>query len=214
MFEIAKRVEGLPRHTSIHAAGVIMSQEPLTGSVAIQEGHNDVYVTQYPADALEELGLLKMDFLGLRNLTLLENIIKFIVKKTGTQIDIRNLPLQDEKTFQLLGRGDTTGVFQLESGGMRNVLRGLKPNEFEDIVAVNSLYRPGPMEQIPTFIESKHGTRKIEYLHPDLKPILERTYGVIVYQEQIMQIASKLAGFSLGEADLLRRAVSKKIVIF
>ncbi|MBJ8109852.1 DNA polymerase III subunit alpha [Bacillus cereus group sp. N6] len=210
VFEIAKRVEGLPRHTSIHAAGVIMSQEPLTGSVAIQEGHNDVYVTQYPADALEELGLLKMDFLGLRNLTLLENIIKFIVKKTGKQIDLRNLPLQDEKTFQLLGRGDTTGVFQLESGGMRNVLRGLKPNEFEDIVAVNSLYRPGPMEQIPTFIESKHGKRKIEYLHPDLKPILERTYGVIVYQEQIMQIASKLAGFSLGEADLLRRAVSKK----
>lgn len=210
VFEIAKRVEGLPRHTSIHAAGVIMSQEPLTGSVAIQEGHNDVYVTQYPADALEELGLLKMDFLGLRNLTLLENIIKFIVEKTGKQIDIRNLPLQDEKTFQLLGRGDTTGVFQLESGGMRNVLRGLKPNEFEDIVAVNSLYRPGPMEQIPTFIESKHGKRQIEYLHPDLKPILERTYGVIVYQEQIMQIASKLAGFSLGEADLLRRAVSKK----
>lgn len=210
VFEIAKRVEGLPRHTSIHAAGVIMSQEPLTGSVAIQEGHNDVYVTQYPADALEELGLLKMDFLGLRNLTLLENIIKFIVEKTGKQIDIRNLPLQDEKTFQLLGRGDTTGVFQLESGGMRNVLRGLKPNEFEDIVAVNSLYRPGPMEQIPTFIESKHGKRRIEYLHPDLKPILERTYGVIVYQEQIMQIASKLAGFSLGEADLLRRAVSKK----
>lgn len=110
----------------------------------------------------------------------------------------------------MLGRGDTTGVFQLESGGMRNVLRGLKPNEFEDIVAVNSLYRPGPMEQIPTFIESKHGKRQIEYLHPDLKPILERTYGVIVYQEQIMQIASKLAGFSLGEADLLRRAVSKK----
>lgn len=214
VFEIAKRVEGLPRHTSIHAAGVIMSQEPLTGSVAIQEGHNDVYVTQYPADALEELGLLKMDFLGLRNLTLLENIIKFIANKTGKEIDIRNLPLQDEKTFQLLGRGDTTGVFQLESGGMRNVLRGLKPNEFEDIVAVNSLYRPGPMEQIPTFIESKHGKRKIEYLHPDLKPILERTYGVIVYQEQIMQIASKLAGFSLGEADLLRRAVSKKIVIF
>ncbi len=210
VFEIAKRVEGLPRHTSIHAAGVIMSQEPLTGSVAIQEGHNDVYVTQYPADALEELGLLKMDFLGLRNLTLLENIIKFIVQKTGKEIDIRNLPLQDEKTFQLLGRGDTTGVFQLESSGMRNVLRGLKPNEFEDIVAVNSLYRPGPMEQIPTFIESKHGKRKIEYLHPDLKPILERTYGVIVYQEQIMQIASKLAGFSLGEADLLRRAVSKK----
>ncbi|SDY57847.1 DNA polymerase III subunit alpha [Bacillus sp. 166amftsu] len=210
VFEIAKRVEGLPRHTSIHAAGVIMSQEPLTGSVAIQEGHNDVYVTQYPAEVLEELGLLKMDFLGLRNLTLLENILNFIVTKTGKQIDIRNLPLEDEKTFQLLGKGDTTGVFQLESGGMRNVLRSLKPNEFEDIVAVNALYRPGPMEQIPTFIESKHGKRQIHYLHADLKPILKSTYGVIVYQEQIMQIASQLAGFSLGEADLLRRAVSKK----
>ncbi|MDM5190284.1 DNA polymerase III subunit alpha [Bacillus sp. DX4.1] len=210
VFEIAKRVEGLPRHTSIHAAGVIMSQEPLTGSVAIQEGHNDVYVTQYPAEALEELGLLKMDFLGLRNLTLLENICNFIVETTGKQVDIRRLPLQDEKTFQLLGRGDTTGVFQLESAGMRGVLRTLRPNEFEDIVAVNALYRPGPMEQIPVFIESKHGKRQIHYLHPDLKPILESTYGVIVYQEQIMQIASRLAGFSLGEADLLRRAVSKK----
>ncbi|WP_459499143.1 DNA polymerase III subunit alpha [Bacillus sp. C1] len=210
IFEIAKRVEGLPRHTSIHAAGVIMSQEPLTGSVAIQEGHNDVYVTQYPAEVLEELGLLKMDFLGLRNLTLLENILQFIVRKTGKQIDVRKVSLQDEKTFQLLGRGDTTGVFQLESGGMRDVLRSLKPNEFEDIVAVNALYRPGPMEQIPTFIESKHGTRQIHYLHEDLKPILKSTYGVIIYQEQIMQIASQLAGFSLGEADLLRRAVSKK----
>ncbi len=126
MFEIAKRVEGLPRHTSIHAAGVIMSQGPLTGSVAIQEGHNDVYVTQYPADALEELGLLKMDFLGLRNLTLLEKYYKFIVQKTGKEIDIRNLPLQDEKTFQLLGRGDTTGVFQLESGGMRKCTSRVK----------------------------------------------------------------------------------------
>lgn len=210
VFEIAKRVEGLPRHTSIHAAGVIMSQEPLTGSVAIQEGHHDVYVTQYPAEVLEELGLLKMDFLGLRNLTLLENILNLIERTTGNRLDIRQIPLHDEKTFQLLGRGDTTGIFQLESGGMRNVLRTLKPNAFEDIVAVNALYRPGPMEQIPTFIESKHGTRNIHYLHPDLKPILESTYGVIVYQEQIMQIASRLAGFSLGEADLLRRAVSKK----
>lgn len=210
IFEVAKRVEGLPRHTSIHAAGVIMSEEPLTNSIAIQEGHNDVYVTQYPAEVLEELGLLKMDFLGLRNLTLLENIRYSVLETTGTKIDIRHLPLQDEKTFQLLGRGDTTGVFQLESAGMRNVLRTLKPNEFEDIVAVNALYRPGPMEQIPVFIESKHGNRDIHYLHPDLKPILARTYGVIVYQEQIIQIASQLAGFSLGEADLLRRAVSKK----
>ncbi|MEI4799969.1 DNA polymerase III subunit alpha [Bacillus sp. NPDC077411] len=210
VFDIAKRVEGLPRHTSIHAAGVIMSEEPLTNSVAIQGGHDDVYVTQYPAEVLEELGLLKMDFLGLRNLTLLENIRIFIVKTTGKSLDIRKLPLQDANTFALLGRGDTTGIFQLESSGMRNVLRSLKPNEFEDIVAVNALYRPGPMEQIPVFIDSKHGKRTIHYLHPDLKPILENTYGVIVYQEQIMQIASRLAGFSLGEADLLRRAVSKK----
>ncbi len=206
VFRIALQVEGLPRHTSIHAAGVIISGSPLTDLVPIQEGHHEVFLTQYPAEALEELGLLKMDFLGLRNLTLLENIRNSIKDK----LDLRNLPLNDAKTFALLGKGDTTGIFQLESAGMRKVLRQLKPTEFEDIVAVNALYRPGPMEQIPVYIESKHGKRTVRYPHPDLETILQKTYGVIIYQEQIMQIASKMAGFSLGEADMLRRAVSKK----
>ncbi|MFD3445329.1 DNA polymerase III subunit alpha [Microbacteriaceae bacterium 4G12] len=210
VFHIAKQVEGLPRHTSIHAAGVIISDCLLTDSVAIQEGHDGVYITQYPAEVLEELGLLKMDFLGLRNLTLLENICHSVAKTRKETIDLRSLPLKDKATFELLGKGDTTGIFQLESAGMRKVLSSLKPTEFEDIVAVNALYRPGPMEQIPVFIESKHKKRSIAYLHPDLEPILQQTYGVIVYQEQIMQIASQMAGFSLGEADLLRRAVSKK----
>jgi DNA polymerase-3 subunit alpha len=159
---------------------------------------------------LEEIGLLKMDFLGLRNLTLLESIVSSIHKKTGRKIDIKTLPLNDEKTFELLARGETTGIFQLESEGMRKVLLRLKPSRFEDIVAVNALYRPGPMENIPLFIDRKHGRQAVEYPHKDLEPILENTYGVIVYQEQIMQIASTMAGFSLGEADLLRRAVGKK----
>ncbi|MCM3100268.1 DNA polymerase III subunit alpha, partial [Priestia megaterium] len=140
----------------------------------------------------------------------IENILSSIQRKTGTKIDIKQIPLDDEAVYSLLGRGDTTGIFQLESEGMRSVLTRLKPTRFEDIVAVNALYRPGPMENIPLFIDRKHGRKPIIYPHPDLKPILENTYGVIVYQEQIMKIAAKLAGFSLGEADLLRRAVSKK----
>ncbi|UOY94286.1 DNA polymerase III subunit alpha [Ectobacillus sp. JY-23] len=209
IFELARQAEGLPRHTSVHAAGVIVSDEPLTEHVAIQEGH-EVYITQYPAEALEGIGMLKMDFLGLRNLTVLENVIRYIKRTEKKDIYLQELPLDDENTFRLLGEGDTTGVFQLESQGMRNVLKNLRPNAFEDLIAVNALYRPGPMEQIPNFIEAKHGRHKIHYIHPHLEPILKRTYGVIVYQEQIMQIASQIAGFSLGEADLLRRAVSKK----
>lgn len=210
VFTIALKIEGLPRHTSTHAAGVVISDSSLTDSVPLQEGHGGVMLTQYPMDILEELGLLKMDFLGLRNLSLIENIQRFIKKELGQTINLQDIPLEDEKTFTLLGEGDTTGVFQLESAGMRKVLRRLKPTNLEDIVAVNALYRPGPMENIPIFIERKHGHKKITFPHEDLKGILEPTYGVIVYQEQIMQIASKMAGFTLGEADLLRRAVSKK----
>jgi DNA polymerase-3 subunit alpha len=159
---------------------------------------------------LEEIGLLKMDFLGLRNLTLLDSVLSSIYRKTGKKVNIRTIPLDDQDTFTLLAKGETTGIFQLESEGMRKVLMRLKPSCFEDIVAVNALYRPGPMENIPIFIDRKRGRQNVDYPHPDLKPILENTYGVIVYQEQIMQIASKMAGFTLGEADLLRRAVSKK----
>ncbi|HJV31491.1 MAG TPA: DNA polymerase III subunit alpha, partial [Bacillales bacterium] len=210
LFETALKLEGLPRHTSTHAAGVVISEKPLVDLVPIQEGHNHVYLTQYSMEHLEELGLLKMDFLGLRNLTLIESILKSITFQKGKKVDIQTIPLNDQKTFELLSKGETTGIFQLESEGMRKVLMKLKPTNFEDIVAVNALYRPGPMENIPLFIDRKNGRKPIEYPHSDLMPILQNTYGVIVYQEQIMQIASKIAGFTLGEADLLRRAVGKK----
>lgn len=210
LFEVALKLEGLPRHSSTHAAGVVLTEQPLVETIPIQAGHNETYLTQYTMDHLEEVGLLKMDFLGLRNLSLIESILDSIHRKIGKRLEIKGIPLKDEATFQLLSKGETTGVFQLESDGMRNVLRKLKPTHFEDIVAVNALYRPGPMENIPLYINRKHGQEEVIFPHPDLKPILEPTYGVIVYQEQIMQIAAKMAGFSLGEADLLRRAVSKK----
>jgi DNA polymerase III subunit alpha len=210
LFEVATKLEGLPRHTSTHAAGVVLTEQPLVESIPIQSGHNDIYLTQYTMEHLEEVGLLKMDFLGLRNLSLIEKILDSIYRKTGKKLQIKEIPLQDEETFRLLSQGETTGVFQLESDGMRSVLKRLQPSHFEDIVAVNALYRPGPMENIPLYINRKHGVEAVTYPHPDLKPILENTYGVIVYQEQIMQIAAMMAGFSLGEADLLRRAVSKK----
>lgn len=212
ILHIARQVEGLARHTSTHAAGVVISGQALTDVVPLQEGHDGIALTQYPMEDLEELGLLKMDFLGLRNLSLMEEILRIVNhnKAPGEELVLEDIPFDDEQTYQLLSRGDTMGVFQLESEGMRNVLKRLNPSTFEDIIAVLALYRPGPMENIPLFIEAKHGKTKVEYPHEDLKVILEDTYGVIVYQEQIMQIASKMAGFSLGEADLLRRAVSKK----
>jgi DNA polymerase III subunit alpha len=210
LLQIAEKLEGLPRHTSTHAAGVIISQDELTESVPLQSGQNGLMLTQYPMDNLAEIGLLKMDFLGLRNLTLLNQTAKLIEKHTKQKFELTNIPLENEKAFQQLSEGNTTGVFQLESAGMRRVLQQLKPTQFEDIVAVNALYRPGPMESIPAYIEAKHGKKKIVYPHPALEPILKDTYGFIVYQEQIMQVVTQLAGFSLGQADLLRRAVSKK----
>lgn len=210
LFKLAQMIEGFPRHSSTHAAGVVISDQPLTEVVPLKNIHADIPLTQFPMEDLEDIGLLKMDFLGLRNLSLIEDILQEIRMNTGKYINLEQLPYDDKKTFDLLSQGDTTGVFQLESEGMRNVLTRLKPNEFEDIVAVNALYRPGPMDNIPLFIARKHGKKQVTYPHPDLEPILKRTYGVIVYQEQIMQIASQMAGFSLGEADLLRRAISKK----
>ncbi|WP_417899343.1 DNA polymerase III subunit alpha [Bacillus haimaensis] len=209
-FAAAKKIEGLPRHSSTHAAGVIISHKPLTEIIPIQSGHEDIYLTQFTMETLEELGLLKMDFLGLRNLTMIQNIQNQLKKSKQNYKSMEELPADDLSTFKLLSDGDTSGIFQLESPGMKKVLTRLKPTSLEDIVAVNALYRPGPMEQIPLFIDRKHGKKKVEYLHPDLEPILKNTYGVIVYQEQIMQIAAVMAGFSLGEADLLRRAVGKK----
>jgi DNA polymerase-3 subunit alpha len=209
MFEIACKVEGMPRHASTHAAGVVISEEPLTMHVPLQEGSGGIPITQYPMEVLEEIGLLKADFLGLRNLTVIERAIELIQRNHGVKVRFEG-ELDDPATYELLSRGETTGVFQLESAGMRKVLRELKPSVFEDLIAVNALYRPGPMEQIPRFIRAKHGQEKVTYPHPDLEEILKNTYGIIVYQEQIMQIAAKMAGFTLGQADLLRRAVAKK----
>ncbi|WP_123039525.1 DNA polymerase III subunit alpha [Cohnella candidum] len=210
LIAMARRVEGMPRHASTHAAGVVIAPTPLTDYVPLQEGTEGVPLTQYSMEHLESVGLLKMDFLGLRNLSIIERTVDWIREQTGKEIRWEDIPYTDEATFALLGRGDTTGIFQLEGSGVRRVLKELKPSSFEDIISVLALYRPGPMEFIPQFIKGKHGQIAVEYPHPSLEPILSDTYGIIVYQEQIMQIASSMAGFSLGEADLLRRAVGKK----
>ncbi len=206
----AMHLEGLPRNASTHAAGVVLSPVPLVDVVPIQDGHEGVYLTQWPMQEVEQAGLLKMDFLGLRNLTILQQICQSIHFTEKQSIDLLRIPLDDTATFQLLAAGDTTGVFQLESEGMRGALREIKPSSFLDIVAVNALYRPGPMDFIPVYARRKHGQERVEMPHPILEPILRETYGVIVYQEQILRIAHTFAGFSVGEADLLRRAVSKK----
>lgn len=210
LFKIATVLEGIPRHISTHAAGVVISEQPLVEHVPLTIGANHTALTQYPMTDLESLGLLKMDFLGLRNLTLIERIVNSIRFKDEKNFRLDEIPEQDDLTFELLKSGKTNGVFQLESDGMKQVLEQLKPNTFDDIVAVNALYRPGPMDFIPTYIERKHGRKTVTYPHPDLEPILNTTYGVLIYQEQIMQIAHQIAGYSLGEADVLRRAVSKK----
>ncbi|WP_068619917.1 DNA polymerase III subunit alpha, partial [Paenibacillus tuaregi] len=210
LLDMAKKVEGMPRHASTHAAGVVISRDPLTDAVPLQEGSETTALTQYSMESLESIGLLKMDFLGLRTLSIIERCLRWIQEETGEKLDFHRISDEDPATYELLGRGETTGVFQLESAGMRRVLRDLKPSEFEDIISVLALYRPGPMEFIPKYIAGKHGDEKVSYPHPDLEPYLSDTYGIIVYQEQIMKIASSMAGFSLGESDLLRRAVSKK----
>ncbi|MGI2326354.1 DNA polymerase III subunit alpha [Planococcus sp. YIM B11945] len=209
-FKTALRLEGLPRHASTHAAGVILSPTPLVDHVPIEKGNEGIYITQWPMQELEAVGLLKMDFLGLRNLTILEQIRRYVWWDLKKRVDFRKLPLTDRDTFALLAKGDTAGVFQLESDGMRRALSEIQPTAFGDIVAVNALFRPGPMEFIPLYARRKHKKEAVAYAHPLLEPILKETHGVIVYQEQIMQIAATMAGFSLGEADLLRRAVSKK----
>ncbi|MCD9025944.1 DNA polymerase III subunit alpha [Cohnella silvisoli] len=210
LIAMARRVEGMPRHASTHAAGVVISSDPLTDYVPLQEGTDGVPLTQYSMEHLEAVGLLKMDFLGLRTLSIIERTLASIREQTGRVFRWEEVSYDDVPTYELMGRGDTTGIFQLESTGMRRVLKEMKPNSFEDIVSVLALFRPGPMEFIPQFIRAKHGLVEVEYPHDNLKPILGDTYGIIVYQEQIMQIASAMAGFTLGEADLLRRAVSKK----
>ncbi|MFA5948474.1 MAG: DNA polymerase III subunit alpha, partial [Candidatus Gracilibacteria bacterium] len=214
LLDIAKKIEGTVRHVGTHACAVIISELPLTNYTALQyaaSGDEKEIVTQYSAKSLEDLGLLKMDFLGLRNLTVIEKTCKILKRTRELDIDISTLPLDDEMTFKLIQNADTTGVFQFESAGMRRYLKDLKATKFDDIVAMGALYRPGPMEWIPNYIKGKHNPEKISYLHESFKPILQNTYGVAVYQEQILQIARDFAGFSLGEADILRKAVGKKI---
>ena len=212
LLDTSLKIEGLSRHSSTHAAGVVIAGEPLMEHVPLLKTNEGVVVTQFPMTELEELGLLKMDFLGLRTLTIMDEAIRQANRQSrgGEGLYVDDIPLDDERTFALLSQGETAGVFQLESSGMRSVLRELKPTRFEDIIAVVALYRPGPMEQIPVFIESKHGTRAIKYPHPELESVLKETYGVMVYQEQIMEVAARMAGFTLGQADLLRRAIGKK----
>ncbi len=217
LIDTAMKVEGLARHASMHACGVVITKDPVTEYTPLQRvsGTRVGVVTQYANStkcaAVEKIGLLKMDFLGLRNLTIIQNTLRIIRKTRNESINIEKIPIDDTLTFKLLQDAHTTGVFQLESSGMKRYLKQLKPTIFEDIIAMVALYRPGPMEYIPDFIGGKHGTKKIEYLHPSLEPILQNTYGVAVYQEQLMQIARELAGFSYGEADVLRKAVGKKI---
>jgi DNA polymerase-3 subunit alpha len=212
LIDTAKRLEGITRSVGTHAAGVVIARDPLVTRVPLQRGTTDKtsIVTQYEMTAIQDIGLLKMDFLGLRNLDIIDACIKLVEKTRGVRVNIEDVPLDDPGTYAALCRADTLGVFQLESPGMRRVLQGLKPSVFEDISAVVALYRPGPMEQIPTFIAAKHGQQEVTFPHPLLEEALRDTYGVAVYQEQVMQIANTLAGFSLSEADILRAAMGKK----
>lgn len=212
LVDTARAIEGMPRHASTHAAGVVIAREELTDYLPVQRMGDGLVTTQFPMGTVEEIGLLKMDILGLRTLTVIGHAVQLIKQTKGVEIDIDQLPLDDAETYSMLSRGESIGVFQLESSGMRNILRNLKPEKFEDLVALVALYRPGPLGSgmVDDFIERKHGAKKIEYKHELLEPILRDTYGVILYQEQVMRIASDLAGFTLGQADLLRRAMGKK----
>ena len=219
LYQVAQALEGLPRHSSVHAAGVVLSQDALTKTVPLMKrdkGYSaslqeaDWMLTQYAMQAVEKVGLLKMDLLGLSNLTLLHKAIQQTQKITKKELDITKIPLDDARTFELFQKAQTNGIFQFESDGIRRALKDMQPTAFEDLVAVLALYRPGPMEQIPHFINRKKGTEIVQYPHTSLQKILEPTYGILVYQEQVMQAASEMAGFTLGEADILRRAIGKK----
>ena len=211
IIDLAKKLEGLPRHASVHAAGVVISKNPLTDYVPVQI-LNDTLITQYDKDKIEEIGLLKMDFLGLRTLTIIQEAVSNIKKTCGIDLDMEKIPLEDEKTAKILSAGETGAVFQMESAGMINMIRDLQPKNFFDLIPTVALYRPGPLGSgmVADFIDGKHGIKTPTYLLPQLEPILKETFGVILYQEQVMQIVQTLAGFTLGQADILRRAMSKK----
>lgn len=210
VLDMAVILEGTVRSHGVHAAGVVIAPDEIVKFAPLEMAQKGVVTTQYPMNPIEELGLLKMDFLGLSNLTIIKNALRIIKKVYGDDIDINSIPLDDKKTFELFMRGDTTGVFQLESAGMKRYLKDLKPSVFEDIVAMVALYRPGPMQFIDDFIGRKHGTRQITYPHPSMENSLKTTYGVLVYQEQVMQISKEVCGFTGGEADTLRKAIGKK----
>ena len=210
LLDIAKRLEGLCRHASTHAAGVVISPRPLTDYTPLYKNTSDGSITtQFDMGAVESIGLLKFDFLGLKTLTLLEKALLYI-KNSGSELSLKNIPLDDSKTYELLCSGQTTGVFQLESSGMRDILLRMRPARFEDLIALVALYRPGPMAWIDDFIKRKNKEAKVPYAMPQLKEILDETYGIIIYQEQVMLIANKIANFSMGQADILRKAMGKK----
>jgi DNA polymerase-3 subunit alpha len=213
LVDAAQHLEGVARHASVHACGIVISEKPLTEYLPLQYAPQDdnTIITQLEMHAVEDLGLLKMDLLGLKNLTIIEDTIRLVRDGKGVDVDMSKLPLNDQEAFKILQTGNTTGVFQVESSGMRRYLKELKPTDLEDIVAMVALYRPGPMELIPQYIARKFGKEKVTYLHPKLEPILAETYGIGIYQEQMMRIARDLAGFTLSEADTLRKAIGKKI---
>ncbi len=209
LINVARDLEGLPRHTSTHAAGVVIASQPLVNYLPLAK-NEEAIVTQFTMGTLEELGLLKMDFLGLRTLTVIRDAIELVKENTGTVIDLDKLSFDDESVYKMIGKGKTVGVFQLESAGMTSFMKELKPEGFEDIIAGISLYRPGPMAEIPRYIRNKNNPEEVQYETPELEHVLNVTYGVMVYQEQVMQIVRDLAGYSMGRSDLVRRAMSKK----
>ncbi len=210
LFLIARKLEGLPRHASTHAGGIVLSNKPISSVCPLIAVEDDLYSTQYTMEYLEDLGLIKIDFLGLRNLTIIDEVVSHI-KAHGQNLDVKSIPLDDPETFKLLQAVDTVGVFQLESEGMKSLLHKMQVKNFEEIAATIALFRPGPMENIPLYLANRQHPEKIDYMDPTLQPILKNTYGVMIYQEQIMQITQVMAGFSLGKADILRKAISKKI---
>jgi DNA polymerase-3 subunit alpha len=212
LLEIGQRLEGMTRHASVHAAGVVIAPKAITEYAPLYKGARDEIVTQWAMKEIERMGLLKMDFLGLSTLTLIDDALKEIARTTGTRLDIGEIPMDDAKTFQLFSDGQTAGVFQFESSGMREVLRKAKPSRFDDLIALNALYRPGPLGAgvVDSFVNRRHGREEITYQVPQMEPILSDTYGVIAYQEQVMRVARDVGGFTMGEADVLRKAMGKK----
>src|SRR5438094_1848016 len=211
LLSIARRLEGMTRHASVHAAGVVIAPRPITEYAPLYKGARDEITTQWSMKEIERIGLLKMDFLGLSTLTLIADAIAEIERTTGTRLDMDRIPLDDPKTYQIFQDGQTYGVFQFESSGMRDILRKARPQRLDDLIALNALYRPGPLRSgmVDDFIARKQGKTEVTYELPALEPILSDTYGVIAYQEQVMRIAQALAGFTLGQADVLRKAMGK-----